>query len=209
MAPSLPRLGTSPHALLGCVHGMSQKGLGAINRWASGDPLRKADSAYSGRLGEGPECAPKPPFRAQTQLKCRGAKVSPGTPNGVASAHGGSSATANARGVRASRHFRESLLRQPFAQADLIRAPQLLDNRLTKVQDLEMGKPLHACFISYRHPARSGSLEEKLIRNIVTAIKDHIDLYTRAHQVFSTRTDWSPAISMIRDSPKPYAEARA
>lgn len=49
-----------------------------------------------------------------------------------------------------------------------------------------MEKTLHACFISYRHPARpgTGSLEEKLIQVTKRALEDHIEPYTHDHKVF-------------------------
>lgn len=47
-----------------------------------------------------------------------------------------------------------------------------------------MSDPIHACFISYRHPAVAGSREEKLIRHVVKAIADHVQMYTHEHQVY-------------------------
>jgi hypothetical protein len=49
-----------------------------------------------------------------------------------------------------------------------------------------MEKTLHACFISYRHPARpgTGSLEEKLIQTTRKALQDYIEPYTHDHKVF-------------------------
>jgi len=47
-----------------------------------------------------------------------------------------------------------------------------------------MAEPIHACFISYRHPAASGGREEKLIRHVVKAIEDHIQMYTHDHPVY-------------------------
>ncbi len=43
---------------------------------------------------------------------------------------------------------------------------------------------IYSCFISYRHPAISGGLEEKLIRHVVTAVKDHIAVYTHKYEVY-------------------------
>lgn len=47
-----------------------------------------------------------------------------------------------------------------------------------------MAHPINACFISYRHPASSGGLEEKLIQHVVRAIKDHFEVITHEHQVY-------------------------
>jgi hypothetical protein len=47
-----------------------------------------------------------------------------------------------------------------------------------------MTDPIHACFISYRHPATAGGREEKLIRHVVKAISDHVQMYTHEHQVY-------------------------
>lgn len=47
-----------------------------------------------------------------------------------------------------------------------------------------MGQHIHSCFISYRHPARSGGREEKLIQHVVRAIKDHLEVYTHEHDVY-------------------------
>ncbi len=43
---------------------------------------------------------------------------------------------------------------------------------------------MHAWFVSYRHPARAGSLQEKLINHTVNAIKDHIEVYTQNYDVY-------------------------
>jgi hypothetical protein len=50
-----------------------------------------------------------------------------------------------------------------------------------------MTEKIHACFVSYRHPARPGGLEEKLLRHVVDAIQDHIELYTHKHEVYVDR----------------------
>jgi hypothetical protein len=47
-----------------------------------------------------------------------------------------------------------------------------------------MAKQPYSCFISYRHPATSGGREEKLIQHVVSAIKDHIEVYTHQHVVY-------------------------
>lgn len=47
-----------------------------------------------------------------------------------------------------------------------------------------MAHPINACFISYRHPASAGGREEKLIHNVVRAIKDHFEMVTHEHQVY-------------------------
>ncbi|AMY06953.1 TIR domain protein [Luteitalea pratensis] len=47
-----------------------------------------------------------------------------------------------------------------------------------------MTDTLHACFISYRHPATAGSREEKLIAHVFKAISDHVEMYTHTHQVY-------------------------
>jgi hypothetical protein len=47
-----------------------------------------------------------------------------------------------------------------------------------------MSAKIHACFISYRHPAASGSREELLINHVVKAITDHVQVYTHEHKVF-------------------------
>lgn len=43
---------------------------------------------------------------------------------------------------------------------------------------------MHACFISYRHPARTGGREEKVLQHTLTALKDHIELYTHNYDVY-------------------------
>ncbi|MFM7733844.1 MAG: toll/interleukin-1 receptor domain-containing protein [Cyanobium sp.] len=47
-----------------------------------------------------------------------------------------------------------------------------------------MLETIHACFISYRHPAAAGGREEKLINQVVKAIADHVQIYTHEHEVF-------------------------
>lgn len=47
-----------------------------------------------------------------------------------------------------------------------------------------MSDDIHACFVSYRHPESSGSREEKIIRHVVRAITDHVEVYTHDHKVF-------------------------
>ena len=47
-----------------------------------------------------------------------------------------------------------------------------------------MTSTLNACFISYRHPARMGSLEERLFRHCLDAIIDHVEVYTHNYKVF-------------------------
>jgi hypothetical protein len=49
---------------------------------------------------------------------------------------------------------------------------------------LTMAKELYSCFISYRHPATTGGREEKLIQHVVSAIKDHLEVYTHEHGVY-------------------------
>jgi hypothetical protein len=47
-----------------------------------------------------------------------------------------------------------------------------------------MTKKIHACFISYRHPAAKDSREEKLIGHVLKAITDHVQMYTHEHEVY-------------------------
>jgi hypothetical protein len=47
-----------------------------------------------------------------------------------------------------------------------------------------MSEYIHACFVSYRHPASVGGREEKLIQHVVRAIKDHIEMITQKHDVY-------------------------
>ena len=47
-----------------------------------------------------------------------------------------------------------------------------------------MSDHFHACFISYRHPSTEGNREQKLIRHVVKAITDHVQLYTHEHKVY-------------------------
>ena len=47
-----------------------------------------------------------------------------------------------------------------------------------------MSDTIHACFISYRHPAAEGSREAKLIAHVCKAISDHVQMYTHKHEVY-------------------------
>lgn len=47
-----------------------------------------------------------------------------------------------------------------------------------------MTNQIHACFISYRHPAAADSLEEKVIRHVVKAISDRVQMYTHDHEIY-------------------------
>ena len=47
-----------------------------------------------------------------------------------------------------------------------------------------MTQEIHSCFISYRHPASAGGREEKLIRQVIQAIKDHVEVYTHEYTVY-------------------------
>lgn len=47
-----------------------------------------------------------------------------------------------------------------------------------------MSNTIHACFISYRHPAAEGSREAKLIAHVSKAISDHVQMYTHRHEVY-------------------------
>src|SRR6187401_3262453 len=51
---------------------------------------------------------------------------------------------------------------------------------------------IHSCFISYRHPAREGSREAKLIQHVVDAITDHIEMYTHDHRVYFDKSRLVP-----------------
>jgi hypothetical protein len=55
-----------------------------------------------------------------------------------------------------------------------------------------MDEKIHACFVSYRHPASSGGREEKLIQHVVRAVKDHIEVYTRRYQVYFDKSRLVP-----------------
>jgi hypothetical protein len=56
--------------------------------------------------------------------------------------------------------------------------------RFHPVQDPSMRQKIHSCFISYRHPASSGGREEKLIRHVFRAIKDHLEVYTHEYAIY-------------------------
>ena len=55
-----------------------------------------------------------------------------------------------------------------------------------------MTEPFNSCFISYRHPATKGNREESLIKHVVKAITDHIELYTHDHPVYFDEKDLIP-----------------
>jgi hypothetical protein len=47
-----------------------------------------------------------------------------------------------------------------------------------------MEEDIYSCFISYRHPASKDNREAKLIRHVVQAFSDHIEMYTHDHTVY-------------------------
>jgi hypothetical protein len=47
-----------------------------------------------------------------------------------------------------------------------------------------MNHKIHSCFISYRHPASIGGREEKIIKHVYTALKDHVEMYTHEYSVY-------------------------
>jgi hypothetical protein len=47
-----------------------------------------------------------------------------------------------------------------------------------------MNQKIHSCFISYRHPASIGGREEKIIKHVYTAIKEHVEVYTHEYGVY-------------------------
>ena len=51
---------------------------------------------------------------------------------------------------------------------------------------------IHACFVSYRHPATPDGREGKLIQHVVRAIKDHIEMLTHEHDVYFDRARLVP-----------------
>lgn len=55
-----------------------------------------------------------------------------------------------------------------------------------------MSGRIHACFISYRHPAAAGGREEKLINHVVKAITEHVQIYTHEHEVFFDKNRLTP-----------------
>jgi hypothetical protein len=63
-------------------------------------------------------------------------------------------------------------------------ASNSLDRSASLLQASRMDETIHACFVSYRHPASAGGLEEKLITHVVKAIKDHIEVITHKYQVY-------------------------
>ena len=72
-----------------------------------------------------------------------------------------------------------------------------------------MTERIHACFISYRHPAAAGSREEKLIGHVVKAISDHVQIYTHEHEVYFDKPPWSPGTNTTSGWPKRFVAARA
>jgi len=50
--------------------------------------------------------------------------------------------------------------------------------------DSAVTEQIHGCFISYRHPASANNREEKMIKHVFQAVRDHLEMYTHEHGVY-------------------------
>jgi hypothetical protein len=55
-----------------------------------------------------------------------------------------------------------------------------------------MPSQLHACFISYRHPANPGNREDRMIQQVVKAFGDHLSVVTHEHEIYYDKKRLAP-----------------